>query len=230
VLAEINHKFRSSLEDELTGNFFGTMRYMPFSRGLKIIFEKCIKTDDCQVKQIFQGVNQDKFKFDFWKCSDLKLGEIDAYMKLDNLSIGIEVKYNSGLSGDDQLVREAKMLQEWDKIGYKLLVFVGKKEDAKDVYIKHKDEVTAIGVHFAYMEWEEILKSLDYIKGENPFENIMIADIKDYLYEKGFDGFETFDNIGNTVISNDLFYKFEEDEFIAIPNLEVKGDMYYVFE
>lgn len=35
MLAEINHKMTCGLEDELTGNYFGMMRYLPFTRGLK---------------------------------------------------------------------------------------------------------------------------------------------------------------------------------------------------
>lgn len=33
MLAEINHKMTCGLEDELTGNYFGMMRYLPFTRG-----------------------------------------------------------------------------------------------------------------------------------------------------------------------------------------------------
>ena len=42
MIAEIHHKVFSNLEDELTGNFFGTMRYIPFQRGMKQIYMKCI--------------------------------------------------------------------------------------------------------------------------------------------------------------------------------------------
>ena len=51
VLAEIHHKVSLSLEDELTGNFFGIMRYIPFTRGLKMIFSECVKSDDARVKK-----------------------------------------------------------------------------------------------------------------------------------------------------------------------------------
>ena len=38
MIAEIYHKFSTDLEDVLTGDFFGAMRYMPFNRGLNQIF------------------------------------------------------------------------------------------------------------------------------------------------------------------------------------------------
>ena len=37
MIAEIYHKFSTDLEDVLTGDFFGAMRYMPFNRGLNQI-------------------------------------------------------------------------------------------------------------------------------------------------------------------------------------------------
>ncbi len=139
MLAEIHHKFSCSLEDELTGNFFGIMRYLPFTRGIKIIFEKCLKSDNPQLQIIIGEIDKDVFSFDFWKRSEL--GEIDAYMKIENVSIGIEVKYNSGLSGDNQLIREGNMLHEWEQSGSKLLLFIGKKESAEAIYRSNKQNL-----------------------------------------------------------------------------------------
>ena len=34
MIAEIYHKFSTDLEDVLTGDFFGVMRYMPFNREI----------------------------------------------------------------------------------------------------------------------------------------------------------------------------------------------------
>ena len=56
MIAEIHHKLTTSLEDELTGNFFGTMRYLPFSRGLNQIFKSCAVSQDSSVKQILDSL------------------------------------------------------------------------------------------------------------------------------------------------------------------------------
>ena len=46
MIAEIYHKFSTDLEDVLTGDFFGAMRYMPFNRGLNQIFKNYVVSED----------------------------------------------------------------------------------------------------------------------------------------------------------------------------------------
>lgn len=115
MIAEIHHKVFSNLEDELTGNFFGIMRYIPFQRGLKQIYMKYIHSLDESVHGLIRSIQTNDFDIEFWKRSELGYGEIDAYMELDGVGIGIEVKYQSGLSGENQLEREVSMLSEWCK-------------------------------------------------------------------------------------------------------------------
>lgn len=72
MIAEIHHKLTTSLEDELTGNFFGTMRYLPFSRGLNQIFKSCAVSQDSSVKQILDSLLDQEFDgltglFTLWK-------------------------------------------------------------------------------------------------------------------------------------------------------------------
>lgn len=164
LLAEINHKISCNLEDELTGNFFGIMRYLPFRRGLKPIFEKYIKSDDPQVKDIIADMNEDEFSFEFWKRSELGLGEIDAYMENTGKAVGIEVKYHSDLSGENQLEREAAMLGEWKKSGDKLLIFVATEEEAVNVYRRNRNKPCFQSVHLAYIKWQDILLLRLYLK------------------------------------------------------------------
>ena len=51
---------------------------------------------------------KDEEHIKFWPKHDL--GELDVLLEFDNCYIGIEVKYKSGLSSDDQLIREARIM------------------------------------------------------------------------------------------------------------------------
>lgn len=192
LLAEINHKIFCDQEDELTGNFFGVMRYLPFRRGLKPIFENYIKSDDQQVKKIIAEMTEDEFLFEFWKRSELGLGEIDAYMENSGKAVGIEVKYHSALSGEDQLEREAAMLEEWSKSEDKLLIFIAMEEDAGSVYRENKNKLCFQTVHLAYITWQDVLLGMDAVITETVFEEKMTEDLRQYLVEKGFVSFDGF--------------------------------------
>ena len=55
MIAEIYHKFSTNSEDVLTGCFFGTMRYLPFRRGLNQVFTHYAVSEDPQVAYTFHG-------------------------------------------------------------------------------------------------------------------------------------------------------------------------------
>lgn len=138
MIAEIYHKFTTSLEDELTGNFFGTLRYLPFNRGLNQILKNYAVSEDPEVKKILTGIMDDDFDIEFWKRSEDGMVEIDGYIPLSNVGIGIEVKYQSGLSGENQLEKEAKViLNEWCKNKDKILLFVAGGEEGKNSHCKN---------------------------------------------------------------------------------------------
>lgn len=205
MLAEINHKTFCE-EDRLTGNFFGIMRYLPFRRGLKLVFEKYVKSEDWQVKKIIADMTEDEFLFEFWKRSGSG-GEMDAYMENAGKAVGIEVKYHSALSGEDQLEREAAMLEEWNKDGDKLLLFVAMEEDAVNVYRKNKNKLCFQSVHLAYITWQDILLGMDEVITDTVFEAKMIEDLRQYLEEKGFVSFDGFAKANIPVIGG-MYYEF----------------------
>lgn len=215
MIAEIYNKISGDgsnlsdkLEDELTGNFFGTMRYLPYKRGLKKIFDKhaCSDWDD-NFCSILCSISEEEFEFEFWKRSAIGLGEIDALLVAGGVAVGIEVKLYSDLSGDNQLVREAKMLNEWyDGNVPKLLLFVAPENAVRDVYDKNYKDVEKLGVHLGYISWENILQGLDEVETVNFFEGIMVDDLKDLLHRKGFDSFEDF--LVETRVEEDKYYEF----------------------
>ena len=194
MIAEIKHKVKSTQEDELTGNFFGNMRYLPYSRGLKKIFDAYAQSPkDEMFKSILLGLDAEEFSFRFWERSQLGLGEIDAFMEVDGAAIGIEVKLYSGLSTEDQLRQEVKMLQEFHADGSRLLLFVAPKDSVQEAYDSNYKYAREHGVHLGYLSWEDILQGLDEVITVTPFEQLIISDLKDLLVEKGFDVFRGFD-------------------------------------
>ncbi|MCM1201252.1 MAG: hypothetical protein NC312_08470 [Bacteroides fragilis] len=207
MIAEIYHKAFSNLEDELTGNFFGTMRYISFQRGLKQIYMGHIHSLDGSVHNLISSIRTDEFNIEFWKRSELGYGEIDGYMELDGIGIGIEIKYQSDLSGENQLEREAAMLSEWCKAGEKILILVAGESDAREIYQRNYQKGCFEDVHLAYITWQDILLGLDAVRTVNPFEDLMVGDLKDLLKEKGFMSFEGFGDKG-IVIDGGAFYDF----------------------
>lgn len=208
MIAEIYHKFTTYLEDKLTGDFFGTMRYLPFNRGLNQIFKNHAVSEDPQVNQILAGLSDEEFDIEFWKRSENGLVEIDGYIPLSSVGIGIEVKYQSGLSGENQLEKEAETLvNEWCKCKDKVLLLVANAEDAKRIYTENKDKPIFRRVHLAYVSWQDILLGLNQVITLSLYEKRMIEDLKKLLTEKGFIAFEGFDCI-QPMVEEGLFYDF----------------------
>ena len=213
MIAEIYHKFSTDLEDVLTGDFFGAMRYMPFNRGLNQIFNNYAVSEDPQVTHILSNAADDDFNFEFWKRSENGLVEIDGFIPLTSVEIGIEVKYRSGLSGGDQLEKEAQVLDEWCNGKEKLLILIGEAEEAKAIYIENKDKRVFRDVHLAYLSWQDILLGLDQVLISSSYEKKMIEDLKTLLREKGFVSFEGF-SIDQPVVDKDICWTMDGNDFV----------------
>ncbi|WP_415344735.1 hypothetical protein [Clostridium perfringens] len=154
MIAELYGKISSkgtnlseSLEDNLTGDFFGTLRYIPFSKGIKPILLKVIEEENFDEYETEEWAEN----IEFWPYH--KEGELDSIINLNLVTIGIEVKYKSGLSSDDevanynekieknnnqeesnnQLARESRIVSEIAKEKGKkpILLFIAKKIKVK---------------------------------------------------------------------------------------------------
>ena len=213
MIAEIYHKFSTDLEDVLTGDFFGAMRYMPFNRGLNQIFKNYAVSEDPQVTHILSNAADDDFNFEFWKRSENGLVEIDGFIPLTSVGIGIEVKYRSGLSGGDQLEKEAQVLDEWCNGKEKLLILIGEAEEAKAIYIENKDKRVFRDVHLAYLSWQDILLGLDQVLISSSYEKKMIEDLKTLLREKGLVSWEGF-SIDQPVVDKDICWTMDGNDFV----------------
>lgn len=197
-----------SSEDKLTGDFFGTLRYMDFCDGLQPILCGALRKSEKQQAesqaaiQLIENVNctniRDEEHIKFWPKHDL--GELDVLLEFDNCYIGIEVKFQSGLSSDDQLIREANILCDLPKDKKKILLFIAKHESCISVYRKYKKDISKQGVHFVFASWENILQSLkDILNGGKGSkytfgQKLMISDLVRLLTRKDFDTFLSMTN------------------------------------
>ena len=196
-----------NLEDKLTGDFFGTLRYMDFYDGLQPILCGALRKSEKQQEtsqdaiQLLKNVNctniRDEEHIKFWPKHDL--GELDVLLDFDNCCIGIEVKFQSGLSSDDQLIREAEILCDLAKDKAKILLFIAGHESCVSVYREYKDDIGK-DVCFVFVSWEDILQSMkDLLSGGKGSkytfgQRLMISDLVRLLTRKSFDTFLSMTN------------------------------------
>ena len=219
-----------NLEDKLTGDFFGTLRYMDFCDGLQPILCGALhKSEKHQEEsqtaiQLIENVNctniRDEEHIKFWPKHDL--GELDVLLDFDNCCIGIEVKFNSGLSSDDQLIREAEILCDLAKDKAKILLFIAGHESCVSVYRAYKAVIRKQGVCFVFASWEDILQSMkDLLNGGNGSkytsgQRLMISDLVRLLTRKGFDTFLSMTNgisdKSGTLIEKDGYFMMDNNK------------------
>ena len=197
-----------NLEDKLTGDFFGTLRYLDFCDGLQPILCGALRISEKQQEesqaaiQLIENVNctniRDEEHIKFWPKHDR--GELDVLLDFDNCCVGIEVKLNSGLSSDDQLIREAEILCDLAKDKEKILLFIAGHESCVSVYRAYKAVIRKQGVCFVFASWEDILQSMkDLLNGGDGSkytsgQRLMISDLVKLLTRKGFDPFLSMTN------------------------------------
>lgn len=197
-----------NLEDKLTGDFFGTLRYLDFCDGLQPILCGALRISEKQQEesqaaiQLIENVNctniRDEEHIKFWPKHDR--GELDVLLDFDNCCVGIEVKLNSGLSSDDQLIREAEILCDLAEDKEKILLFIAGHESCVSVYRAYKAVIRKQGVCFVFASWEDILQSMkDLLNGGDGSkytsgQRLMISDLVKLLTRKGFDPFLSMTN------------------------------------
>ena len=219
-----------NLEDKLTGDFFGTLRYLEFCDGLQPILCGALhKSEKHQEEsqtaiQLIKNVNctniRDGEHIKFWPKHDR--GELDVLLDFDNCCIGIEVKLNSGLSSDDQLMREAEILCDLAKDKEKILLFIAGHESCVSGYRAYKAVIRKQGVCFVFASWEDILQSMkDLLNGGNESkytfgQRLMIRDLVRLLTRKGFDTFLSMTNgisdKSGTLIEKDGYFMMDNNK------------------
>lgn len=259
MLAEIKGKISRNgsnlsdrLEDKLTGDFFGALRYIPFKKAMSLVLQEVKIVNsfvDLAELLIMDKTDYWADKIEFWPYHEK--GELDVLIELNNILIGIEVKLYSGLSSDDgidnsvleeelvkesyaseqQLAIESEILKEWSQFKEKsaILIFISPENNCTQI-AKETDRrgILAPKVGFGYISWEEIfevIKRLDDSKSFNDYERVIIKDLIALFRHKGLERFQRFE-IPDHEWSDDIwvFGEFEDETSLTF-NFDVNIDL-----
>lgn len=243
MIAELNGKISSSasnlsdrLEDQLTGDVFGSLRYISFDKVMKKILERSniLGNDFSKVVDIISNMDIEYWdeNIKFWPYNSN--AELDIILEFKDIVIGIEVKLYSGISSDDsieqidddvenevkeesinQLARESRVLSQIIEHTNKLalLLFIAPENRCKKISTGvYNRRIIKDKVELGYISWEEILEAMKEIKKEkklNRYEQLIINDIISLLKRKGLERFKSF-NFEYQDIDVRLFFNFQE--------------------
>jgi len=217
MLAEIRNKISRTgsnlserLEDGLTGNFFGAIRYLPFELGLKLVLQAArfeLEEHSLGWEQTLDSISHYDYELLFWYRH--AEGEIDLVLNHPKVVVGIEVKYLSGLSSDDeeperensseescnQLARYSRMLSDiqYERSAY--LLFLAPYRILLPVEMDMKSRsVISPGIKLGYLAWQNVLEQLQSIELStlDTGHKRIIKDLIDLLVKKGFERFKGF--------------------------------------
>ena len=221
MLAELHGKIsrsgsnlRTTSEDNLTGNVFGILRYVSFNHLMKplLLSSLCATSENTlqSVKATLKEINLDFWNenIEFWPYD--KEGELDVLLKFNNAVIGIEVKYNSPMSDQDedssmtttgniglskeQLPRESRIVKRFAGKRKAILILLAKKQFAKatvtDMLTCSVDGLTPqkieSDVELCYIGWEDFLEALkkEYRQcAANDFTSLIVSDLMGPVYK-----------------------------------------------
>ncbi len=244
TIAEIHGKIGSSggnlsdrLEDLLTSDVFGPLRYLHAQEGLFPILSEA--TPYCETTPKLEFDCSDEPEVCFWPWTGTS--EPDVLIKCKDHLVMIEAKYLSGKSGgddgnnsesafseftlsestsSDQLVREFNDLKrESEKYSKYSLIYltahrtfptedIGSSYDA--ITCKRKKEDYKNNVY--WLSWFHVRKCIEILmeKQTNKHKKKILNDINRLLRKKGFRGFEGFSKIAIEKIypfSDRIFYQ-----------------------
>lgn len=191
MIAELYGKIENNKEDELTGNFFGTLRYTGFEKILQPLFVRCIRPAELadKVKKIRGGYWGDKVYF--WPYDSP--AEIDVLLDFEEILIGVEVKYQSSESGLNQLEREAEILQNKANGREKILILLAPESTCLEIVTnrRRKNIFNEFGVNLSYISWENVSDELNKLQLTD-FDALIAEDLIKLLKLKGFESFRSF--------------------------------------
>ena len=259
MLAEIHNKISQSgsnlsdrLEDKLTGDFFGTIRYLSFEKGLIHIF-KTVEFNQKPVNEnwlrFIEGEKGYTTQIEFWHRDDE--GEIDLLITNENVIIGVEVKYLSGLSSEDpdenslidekesvnQLARYSRMLERLAKGRTPYLLFLAPYDLMNTVKKKMSDRsIISPDVELGFMCWEDIHESLSNLEIDQweTGPKLIIRDLLTLLMKKGLTRFRGFRPIilDKPIVRKAYYFEPEEIKYESgwnWPKTMIKEDLVYVY-
>jgi hypothetical protein len=203
VIAEIkNKKVDIGSEDQLTGNVFGALRYLPYPTVRQILIGSV--TLPGIEKVLPESLPDDKNGgwgkcVRFWPHYEDNRTEPDVILELGEVIVMIEAKYMmKTLSGDKQLMREAHLLDQKYRGKTQVLIILAKEECAHSIY---RDNVTDIRNKYPYImfgcaTWQNLLD----VTSAHTEHSIVCADIADLLRKKGLERFRGFRGMNNDTL------------------------------
>lgn len=253
MIAELHGKISGTgsnlhdrLEDQLTGDIFGSLRYLPYGLGIAPIL-LAAKVPAAIVEKGAPEVWIDRITF--WPREEL--GELDVRIDLDDAVIGIEVKYQSDLSSDDgadysgvtgeeaervsahQLSRESRIVQAWAGARKKafLILVARDSECARIVSNVTARNLIAAGVELCAVSWQEILLLLEKQQSSDLVFSRILEDMAALLKRKKFERFHGFDSALPAVCAGGFFpYQYQQNPGPQLPREPiVDGGTYYEF-
>ena len=269
MLAELHGKISSNgtnlserREDQLTGDIFGTLRYIPYSKGLLPLLENAILSNKEFCDQYLELIrNADLSGFPnrviaFWPSR--REAEIDVLVDFPQIIIGIEVKYGSGLSSDDdkdnsakekreaeeidlirksphQLAREARMLTEESEGKPAILLFLAPESCASSILNETINlNILSKSVEYGYLTWQQVTILLEQLLMRLDLtagEKAAISDMFKLLERKGFNVFSDFSNCNEPKIDCLQYFEFDfnANQFFLEGTLIIRRDDYYEY-
>lgn len=260
MIAEIHGKISGSgsnlsdrLEDDLTGNVFGSLRYIPFCQAMKQILTNSIYPNS--LANAINGIQAEYWAdcIKFWPYDHE--GEIDTVIEFDDTILGIEVKYLSGLSSDDaadysgqfsqistdidseisqhQLSRESRIIDRRGGTKKKILLFIANSSSCRSVYDDTiKRNLINKNVQLGYISWQKFYNELLHLHIDNEFYRLVIIDLINLLKRKGFEQFRDMNIECSNPVNSTCYFRFKSESpklFTFEILADVKGDMYYEF-
>lgn len=174
------------------------MRYLPYAAVRRIIVNSVIPSEASGLlEQSLPSELSGEWgrNLHFWRRFSGSQTEPDIVVELGQAIILIEVKYNSDLSGDDQLLREAELLLENYPGKRRFLILLAREESAIAIFNEQKTNIPT-EVSFGYMTWQGIFDSIR----RTGTDSIIIDDLSALLDEKGFGGFRGFNRMNKETI------------------------------
>lgn len=252
MLAEIHSKISRTgsnlsdrLEDKLTGDVFGAIRYLPFEVGLKNILRKVVIKGAGNLPAILEEVNGYDYQMDFWVRSDF--GELDMLVRVGPADIAVEVKYLSGLSSDDevdnsrqvefeksinQLARYADFLMQDSEREHKVLILLAPIDTG--IPIIHnavKRKLVREPVMLGFLSWQDVLSAFKDINMDEleVWQRMIVSDLIELLKRKGFDVFKSFTG-GIELSISEAGYVYRQPAFRWQYEFNVEEGLYYDFK
>ncbi|MFV8830222.1 hypothetical protein [Alkalihalobacterium sp. APHAB7] len=251
-ISRLGSNLSERLEDNLTGNVLGAFRYMPFSSGIGEILANGVYP-----KSVGETIGKIQCEFwadqiQFWPYD--REGEIDVLIEFEEAIIGIELKYTSGLSSDDdisnsensesdkkielrksinQLARESRIISQKGRQKKKLLLLIADRSACKNIYEDVIERnILEADVAFAYISWQEILIQLKKLPISEPYYQVIINDVMTLLKRKGFEDFTNMQIDVPQPIDHNVYFQFNRKKEIYITfktKQIINGGSYYEF-